>query len=266
MAKVKEKAPGFDEILFENRNKEYGAYMLRKKYPRTVLISTIIGIVILTTAIVTPYLNAVRVQVEGNVVEERVVEVIMENLDTPTEVVAPPPPPPEAPTETVVQASRYVPPVVVDSVAPEDEAQFMTADEISVIVVDQAVEDITVAVVEVVAEEIMEEEAEPEPFVIVEEMPFYPGGDTELLRYIANTIVYPEIARENNVQGRVFIRFCVTATGDIGQVEVVRGVDPDLDAEAVRVVRTIKGFQPGKQGGVPVPVWYQLPINFQLQN
>jgi protein TonB len=263
MAKVNEKAPGFDEIVFEKRNKEYGAYVMRKKYPRTILISMIIGMVILTTAILTPYLNAVRVQVEGNVVEERVVEVVMENLDTPTEVVAPPPPPPEAPTETVVQA-KYVPPVVVDSVAPEDEAQFMTADEISTVVVDEAVEDITV--VEVAAEEIMEEEAEPEPFVVVEEMPFYPGGNEALLKYVFSNIVYPEIARENNVQGRVFIRFCVTATGAIGQVEVMRGVDPDLDAEAVRVIRTIKGFQPGKQGGQPVPVWYQLPINFQLQN
>lgn len=263
MANIKNNAPGFDDIVFEKRNKEYGAYVLRRKYPRTVLISLCIGVVILSTAIITPYLNAVRVQVAGTAVEERVVEVVMEALDQPTEVVAPPPPPPEAPVETVTQAA-YVPPVVVDSVTPEDEAQFMTADEISVVVVDQAVEDITV--VEVVAEEIVEEEAEPEPFVIVEEMPFYPGGDTELLKYIANTIEYPEIARENNVQGRVFIRFCVTATGTIGQVEVLRSVDPDIDAEAIRVIKTIKGFQPGKQGGVPVPVWYQLPINFRLEN
>ena len=263
MAKVNEKAPGFDEIVFEKRNKEYGAYVMRKKYPRTILISMVIGMVILSTAIITPYLNAVRVQVEGNVVEERVVEVVMENLETPTEVVAPPPPPPEAPVEAVVQAA-YVPPVVVDSVTPEDEAQFMTADEISEVVVDQAVEDITV--VDVATDEIMEEEAEPEPFVIVEEMPFYPGGEGELLKYIFNSIVYPEIARENNVQGRVFMRFCVTATGDIGQVIVLRGVDPDIDAEATRVIKTIKGFKPGKQGGVPVPVWYQLSINFKLEN
>ncbi|MBP5589460.1 MAG: energy transducer TonB, partial [Bacteroidales bacterium] len=79
-------------------------------------------------------------------------------------------------------------------------------------------------------------------------------------------IVYPEAARENNIQGRVFIRFCVTATGEIGQVEVLRGVDPEIDAEAVRAVRTIRGFRPGKQGGVAVPVWYQLPINFKLEN
>ncbi len=263
MAKVNEKAPGFDEIVFEKRNKEYGAYMMRKKYPRTILISMVIGIVILSTAIITPYLNAVRVQVEGNVVEERVVEVVMENLDTPTEVVAPPPPPPEAPTETVVQA-KYVPPVVVDSVAPEDEAQFMTADEISEVVIDEAVEDITV--VEVETEEITEVEAEPEPFVVVEEMPFYPGGDQALLQYVMSNVVYPEVARENNVQGRVTIRFCVTSTGDIGQVDVLRGVDPDIDAEAIRVIKTIKGFKPGKQGGVPVPVWYMLPINFKLEN
>lgn len=255
--------PGFDEILFEKRNKEYGAYVLRRKYPRTLLISLCIGVIIISTAIITPYLNAVRVQVAGTAVEERVVEVVMETLEQPTEVVAPPPPPPAAPTEAVAQ-SKYVPPVVVDSVTPEDEAQFMTADEIQTVVVDEAVEDITI--VEVVAEEIVEEEAEPEPFIVVEEPPFYPGGDKAVLEFVLNNLVYPETARENNIQGRVYLRFCVTATGDIGQVEILRGVDADIDAECIRVIKTIKGFRPGKQGGVPVPVWYQLPINFKLEN
>lgn len=260
-------APSFDDIVFEKRNKEYGAYMLRKKYPRTLAIAFMVGAVALCAAIITPYINAVKVQKEGVKVEEKVVEVVMETFDTPTEqVAAPPPPPPEAPVEAVTQQAKYVPPVVVDSVSPEDEAQFMTADEIAQTFVDEEVEEI-IEVVEVVAEEIItEEEPEPEPFITVEEMPSYPGGDAALLQYVMNEIVYPEAARENNVQGRVFIRFCVTATGEIGQVQVLRGVDPEIDAEAVRAVKTIKGFRPGKQGGVAVPVWYQLPINFKLEN
>lgn len=262
----------FNDIVFEKRNKAYGAYVLRRNYPRTLAISFCITVIIACVGIITPYINAVKVQAEGVAVEEVVVEVVMEAFETPTETVAPPPPPPEAPVEAVVeQTNAYVPPVVVDSVSPEDEAQFMTASEISAIVVDEAVVDITQ--VDILTEEIIEvvsdnidEEAEPEPFVVVEEMPFYPGGNTALLQYIADNIRYPASASENNIQGRVFLRFCVTATGEIGQVEIMRGVDPDLDAEAARVVRTIKGFVPGKQGGQPVPVWYQLPINFQLQD
>lgn len=108
---------------------------------------------------------------------------------------------------------------------------------------------------------------ETEPaFVIVEEMPFFPGGDTELLGYIAKNIKYPRKAREQNIEGRVFLRFVVDVEGNAIRPEILRGVDPLLDAEAVRVVSSIKGFVPGKQNGNPVEVYYQLPINFALPN
>jgi len=106
---------------------------------------------------------------------------------------------------------------------------------------------------------------EPEPFVVVEEMPMYPGGDLELLKYIGENTQYPELAKVNNIQGRVIIRFCVTATGGVTQMSVLKGVSPELDAEALRVVSTLSGFNPGKQGGKPVPVWYMVPITFTLK-
>ena len=111
MANIKIKAPSFDDIVFENRNKEYGAYRLRKKYSRNVIIAILIGIVLIGTAVITPYLNAKAVTRKQSQREERQVEITMENLDQPTEVVAPPPPPPP-PAEEVVQQARYVPPVV----------------------------------------------------------------------------------------------------------------------------------------------------------
>ena len=107
---------------------------------------------------------------------------------------------------------------------------------------------------------------EPEPYITVDVMPSYPGGDAALLKYVMNEIVYPESAKEKKIQGRVFIRFCVTQTGEIGQVQVLRGVDPEIDAEAVRAVKTIKGFKPGRLGGIAVPVWYLIPIDFKLLN
>jgi TonB family protein len=103
------------------------------------------------------------------------------------------------------------------------------------------------------------------PFVVVEEMPMFPGGDAALLRFIAENISYPETAKINNIQGRVIIRFCVTAKGGVSQVSVLKGVDPELDAEAIRVVSSLPAFKPGRQGGNPVPVWYMVPITFTLK-
>jgi len=259
MAKEKVNAPDFDDIVFEERNKEYGAYRLRKKYNRNVLIGMLIGILIIGTAIITPYLNAKAAEGRSKRAE-RQVEIKLENLDTPNEQVAPPPPPPPPPTD-VVQQQRYVPPVVVDSIKPEDIKQLMTADQAQTEVTNKEV----VEVVQQVKEEVQEADPEATPFVVVEEMPMFPGGDVELLKYISEHTQYPEVAKENNIQGRVIVRFCVTSKGGVSQVSVLKGVDPELDKEAIRVVNTLPTFKPGKQGGKPVPVWYMVPITFTLK-
>lgn len=259
MAKEKINAPAFDDIVFEARNKEYGAYKLRKRYNRNVSIALLIGILILATAIITPYLNAKASENRTKRAERQVV-VKMENLDQPNQQVAPPPPPPPPPTD-VVQQQRYVPPQVVDSIKPEDVKQLMTADQAQTEVTNKEV----VEVVQQVKEEVQEAEAEQTPFVVVEEMPMFPGGDPALLAYIAANTQYPEIAKENNIQGKVIVRFCVTSKGGVNQVSVLKGVDPELDKEAIRVVTTLPLFKPGKQGGKPVPVWYMVPIAFTLK-
>ena len=142
----------------------------------------------------------------------------MENLDQPAELIAPPPPPPPPPQD-VVQQSRYVPPVVVDSVKPEEAVQLMTADQAQVEVQDEEV----VEEVAVVAEEVQEDVDEAEPFVVVEEMPMFPGGEEALLAYIGEHTQYPEVAKENNIQGKVIVRFCVTSKGGVDKVEILKG-------------------------------------------
>jgi len=102
------------------------------------------------------------------------------------------------------------------------------------------------------------------PYVVVEEMPMFPGGDSALLAYIGKNTKYPEVAKANNIEGRVIVRFCVTDVGGIDRVSVLKGVDSDLDAEAIRVVKSLPKFKPGKQGGKPVNVWYMVPITFGL--
>jgi TonB family protein len=108
-------------------------------------------------------------------------------------------------------------------------------------------------------------EKSKEPFVVVEKMPQFPGGDSTLLKYIIDNVQYPESAKANKITGRVIVRFCVNETGSVEQIKVIKGVDPALDAEAARVVSSLPAFTPGEQGGVPVPVWYMVPVNFALE-
>ncbi len=104
-----------------------------------------------------------------------------------------------------------------------------------------------------------------EVFVVVEEMPQFPGGDEALMQFIYNNIEYPENAKTNNIQGRAIIRFAVLADGSVDQVTVLKGVDPSIDAEAIRVIRMLPEWKPGRQGGKPVNVWYSVPVTFQLK-
>jgi protein TonB len=258
MANQKKRYPSFDDIVFEGRNKEYGAYDIRKKYSRTMSISIIIGIIVVLTAAIVPYLKAKSIaQIKARDANEVIAQ--MANDINQEEAAPPPPPPPPPPTEqqTVV---KYVAPVVVDTVKPDEASKFMTADDVAETVVDEEV----VEVVEQVQVEV-QEEAPREVFVVVEEMPSFPGGDTELFKFIYDNIKYPELAKENNIQGKVILRFCVTYKGTVDQVSVVRGVDPSLDEEAIRVIKMLPLWKPGKQGGKPVNVWYSVPISFQLK-
>lgn len=110
-----------------------------------------------------------------------------------------------------------------------------------------------------------EEEDENMEFILVEDMPEFPGGPTGLLNYINKAIRYPVIAQENGVQGRVVCSFIIDKTGKVVDAQVMRGIDPALDKEALRVVNTIPDWKPGRQRGKPVRVKYTVPITFRLQ-
>ena len=100
----------------------------------------------------------------------------------------------------------------------------------------------------------------------VEQMPEFPGGMAEMMKFLQQNIQYPANAAKNNVEGRVILQFVVEKDGQIGEVKVVRSVDPELDAEALRVVKSMPNFIPGRQDGKPVAVWYTIPISFKLQS
>jgi len=103
-------------------------------------------------------------------------------------------------------------------------------------------------------------------FIVVDEMPEFEGGDAGLLKFIGDNTNYPPVAKVNNIQGKVIVKFCVTSKGTVNQVRLLKGVDPEIDAEALRVINSLPSFdKPGLKDGRPVPVWYMVPITFALK-
>jgi protein TonB len=160
--------------------------------------------------------------------EEEIIPITKQELKPPP----PPPPPPE-----VIE-------IVEDDVVIEDEIEIEDTE---------SDEDL----------EIVEEDDE-EVFMVVENMPEFPGGDLGLMKYIQKNVKYPPIAKEYNITGKVYISFVVDKSGSVTNVKVVRGVDKNLDAEAVRVIKSLPKYKPGKQRGRPVRVQFTVPINFTL--
>ncbi len=150
------------------------------------------------------------------------------------------------------------PPVTVELEIVENDADL--DDDIDIDMEDDASSAMTIS--DYSMEE--EEEEEEEIFMVVEEQPEFPGGQQALRKYIAENIDYPDAAAENQIQGTVYIQFVVTSNGTVEQAKVVRGVDPALDKEALRVVNSMPDWKPGKQRGKAVNVYFTVPIKFVL--
>lgn len=163
----------------------------------------------------------------------------------------PPPPPPPPPAPAVIEELN----VVEDDVKLED-IEISSEDD-----ANQAQQEAYVppAVVE------EEEESEQQIFTVVETMPEFPGGMGALMQYLAKSIKYPVIAQENGIQGRVTCTFVINKDGSIVDAQVLRGIDPSLDKEALRVINAMPKWSPGKQRGKPVRVKYTVPVTFRLQ-
>ena len=160
----------------------------------------------------------------------------------------PPPPPPPAPQEVEVLN------VVEDDVEVE-EIEINTEDD----------KDVEVVIAPPV-EAPVEEEEEEVIFMVVESMPEFPGGQQALFKYLAENVKYPVIAQENGIQGRVICQFVINKDGSIVDVVAVRSSgEPSLDKEAIRVIKSMPKWKPGKQRGKPVRVKYTVPVNFRLQ-
>lgn len=177
----------------------------------------------------------------------------------------PPPPPPEAPE--VVQDVENI--NVVENDVETESFDFSSEDNGDDIKIEEApiVTEVKDEVKEVVKEEKKDEVDEDVVFKIVESKPEFPGGDQALFKYLSENVRYPAVALESGIQGRVICQFTVNKDGSICDVEVLRSAgDASLDKEAIRVIKSMPKWTPGKQRGKPVRVSYTLPVSFKIQN
>lgn len=247
--------PGFDEIIFENRNKEYGAYNLRKRYASTECFSILGGIAIFTVLVIG---LTFLIEHEGAAKNDPVIVIAKFDPIDPelNKIKIEEPPKPVA----INNIGRYlVPEVVNDTIGITN--NFAAVDAIIDSVKNGNVNDSLTVVYN--PDPVIT--VEPDPVITVEEMPTFPGGEEALLRFIAESIKYPQEAVDNGIQGRVTLRFVVSSDGSVKRVEVLRGVHLVLDEEAIRVVSSLPKWKPGKQNGKAVPVWFFVPVNFKLK-
>lgn len=259
------------DIVFEGRNKAYGAYELRCDSPRRHNIAVLVVVAIAALAFTLPSL--IESMVPEREAEEVMTEVTTlsnlkeaevkknEELKPLTEV---PPPPP------LKSSIKFTAPVIKEDDEVTEEDEIKSQDElietkvaISIADVDgndeengQDIADFKEAVQPVKEDNTV--------YDVVEQKPMFPGGDAALLAYIRDNMQYPSIAQENGIQGRVIVRFVVSKDGSVQGVKILRGVDTSLDKEAVRVVQSLPRFIPGKQNGNAVNVYYTLPVSFKL--
>ncbi|MBI5217439.1 MAG: TonB family protein [Bacteroidia bacterium] len=247
-----------DEITFEKRNKDYGAYFLRRIYKKHMTVAMTIALTILILVVGPVFINAKLNTNRKQIIDNSVVA-DLENVNKQQEDEAPPPPPPPPPPPALEQQVKFTAPVVVDTV--EEKVDLAVTEEV---VQNTQNEQVQEEVVEVKEEKKEVQQEEMQVFTVVEEPPTFPGGEEALLKYIGSNIKYPEIAKENNITGKVYIQFVIEPNGKVSNVKVVRGVDPALDKEASRVIESLPQWTPGKQAGRAVRVAFTVPINFKL--
>ena len=240
MAKVDLSSSEWCDLIFSGKNKAYGAYQLREKSPKRHNIAVILVIVIALIGFSIPTLIKMATPKQKEVMTE------------------------------VTTLSQLEEPEIKQEVRDEDEIKSqheLAETKVTISIADVKGND------EEHGKDIADlkqvvTQAEPEPekvFDMVEQMPQFPGGQAEMMQFISKNMKYPTIAQENGTQGRVTCQFVVGADGRVRDVNVLRGVDPYLDKEAVRVIMSMPKWIPGKQNGKAVSVKYTIPVVFRLQ-
>ncbi len=263
------------DLIFEGKNKSYGAYRLRQSSGKRHLYAFIVVVIatillFVAMSLITTY----QTQKKSKEAMTQVTELSNIQLEQP-----------KVPEENIIQqyiappvelksTIKFTPPVIKKDEEVREDAEmktqeFLTESNLSISVADiKGTNEETGVDIATLQDHKVIVAAEPEEkiFEVVEQPASFPGGDAALMSWLNENIKYPVIAQENGIQGRVIIQFVVGRDGTIDDINVVRGVDPSLDKEAVRLVNNMPKWIPGKQGGTAVKVRFTLPIVFKLQN
>ncbi len=277
MSKIDLISSDWVDLVFEGRNKAYGAYRLRKSTTKRNILAMVAVVLLLIVAFIILSVKNFVDEQRAKVAMTQVAE--LTNYDQPkkkaevkqkkVEVE------PERVVERVKSSIKFTAPVIKKDEEVKPDEELKTQDELmstktaigtfDVKGNDDANGEILKAKDVIAEPEPPKHEEENKVFDIVEQQPLFPGGPAALMKYLSENTKYPVVAQENGVQGRVTVQFVVEKDGSISDVHVLRGVDPSLDKEAVRVVKSMPRWTPGKQNGITVRVNYRVPVLFRLQ-
>ena len=273
------------DLVFEGKNKEFGAYEMRMQTPKRhnkAVLYTLVGLLIVAAgAFGLAKYNEYRAEQQRLLDEARQKEVALDlsqekEEEKPEEPIIEEKKPEIEPEQEIAQQKVTELAIVPDKEVKEEiksqsdlekseevfTAKNVESDNTSREQLENLNKQVKVEVPEPVKKE---EPKKDEIFKSVEQPPTFPGGDAALMKYLSSHLQYPTMAQENNIQGKVIVQFVVEKDGHVGDVKVVRSVDKDLDREAIRVCKSLPKFTPGRQNGQAVGVWYTLPVNFKLQ-
>lgn len=254
--------PEFDYLIFENRNRDYGAYYLRRKYSSSVIAGICSAILLVLLTVVLPFIIKPKAK-EVLTVGGRYAQLQMNSLEPPPEQIYIPPAPPPPMQKNLQEAVKYVPPVVVDSVVMKEQS-LITNDE----ALTQTDIDIPDTGIAGNGEDLLagaDGYGTDEPFFLVEVMPTFRGGDINTFRsWVFSRTKYPQEAVEKKIQGKVSLTFIVEPDGSVSNVTVVKGVDPIIDDEAVKAIQASPKWSPGLQRGQAVRVRFLIWLNFVI--
>jgi protein TonB len=249
-----------DDLIFENRSRDYGAYQLRKKYNRVVIAGIIMASVLVSFAVILPFVLTSK--------KDRIISgdlayypVQLESLEPPIDRIIVPPAPPPPGSEHVQDVVKYIPPVVVDTILPSDVKTVTTDEVLAQTTLDKSDVDGIGSGDDLSAGQ--NGIATDDPFFLVEIMPSFKGGDINKFReWVQRRTNYPQAAIDAKIQGKVFLTFIIEPDGSVSNVTVVKGVASIIDDEAVKAIQASPKWSPGLQRGQPVRVRYSMWLNF----
>ena len=281
MAQIDLTRHGWCDLIFEGRNKEYGAYKLRTQTGKRNLKAIITIAILAALCIILFYIKAgYDAYQAAHAQNENVTEISAHNQPKKKEAKVERKVQVEEKKEVVKEVKssiKFTAPVIKKDADVKPEEEMKTQDQImqtntaigALDVKGNSDQGEILKVTQRVETEPVKAEPKPEVentvFAVVEQLPSFPGGPSALMQYLSSNIKYPVVAQENGVQGRVVVSFVVERDGSITDVQVARSVDPSLDREAQRVVRNMPRWIPGKQNGQAVRVKYNVPVAFRLQ-